>query len=297
MGAIPMVRSLLLTGLLATAASAQSIALKYSFQDGAEYRFNASSCNAEITVGWTSTLTALSLCPNTELKLWSTELECGDTASLTDVRYPSVPYAQLIAAGGTYAVKLAELPSFRFGDGGLVCGTEGTEKLHKLCGSVQVSSGLPGAACTVSQAKSLSLVYDTKPPDVPTIIAVAELDSALKVEFSAPTGSVVHLQSKAKGEVEFTNRASLAASAGAFLKIPDLRNGTTYEVRAQAEDTASNFSAWSEPVSATPRKTTGFWGAYRDDGGAQVGGCTAVHGLPLLLAGGLWLLRRKKRSR
>ncbi|MBS1149495.1 MAG: fibronectin type domain protein, partial [Myxococcaceae bacterium] len=70
--------------------------------------------------------------------------------------------------------------------------------------------------------------------------------------------------------------------------------GTTYDVQARGEDGAGNFSEPSALVAATPRLTRGFWATYRNAGGAEQGGCSAVHGLPLLLAGGLWLLRRKR---
>ena len=291
-----MVRSLFLLGLLATsAASAQTIALKYSFQDGTSYKFNASSCGAEIQVTWTSTIT-LGLCPNTELKLWATELECTDTPGAMDVKFTSVPFAQLATGTGTFGVKLAALPGFKYSDAGFDCGTELIERPHKICGSITLSSTtVIGGACTVKQAGSLILTYDTKPPGVPTITEINEQDGALQVKFTADSDtSVVHFDTRAQGTTDFVQKEEIATSAGSSIRLTGLTNGTTYDIQARAEDDAKNFSSPSDLIAATPRLTKGFWARYRDAGGTEQGGCQSVQGIPWLLAGGLWLLRRKR---
>jgi hypothetical protein len=291
-----MVRSLLLVGLLATsAASAQSITLKWTRQDADTIRFNASACNAQESVTWTNTATTLNLCLNTPLKLWSTELECTDNPSATDVQYDSVDSLELAMQTGTFQVPLAGLPGFKYGDAGVTCGQLDITKNHKICGSYQVNAATLGGACTIQQAKSLTLVYDTAPPGVPSIDEVSEQDGALLIKFTASTDSaVVHFDTRAQGTDLFVEKGSLATTAGSSIRISNLVNGTTYDLRARAEDAAGNFSEPSELVAATPRLTKGFWATYRDAGGSEKGGCQAVHGFPLLLAGGLWLMRRKR---
>lgn len=290
-----MVRALLLASLLSTpVAWGQAISLKYTTGDATTYRFNASACNAQVSVTWTSTI-VLGLC--SELKLWATELECGDAPGVTDVRFTSVSQSALAARTGDFQVNVIDLPGFKYTDAGVTCGSEGVEKAHKICGSVSVGGGTTTGACTIQQASSLTMTYDTRAPVAPVITSIVEQDSALLVKFTATADTtVVHVDAKKLGDATFTERGQLAVSTGTSIRITGLVNGTTYDVQTRAEDAALNISAPSEAFPATPRRTKGFWATYREAGGSETGGCSAVHGLPLLLAGGLWLLRRKKRS-
>lgn len=293
MAARPMVRSLFLFGLLATtAASAQAITLKYALVDTESYRFNATSCNAEVRVDWTSTIT-LNLC--SDMRLWVTELECGEKPGATDVSFTSVSQADLAKLTGNFNVKLSELPGFKYGDAGVICGTEGVEKSHRICGSVSVTN--LSSVCTVQSTSSLSAIYDTRPPVSPTIDEVNAQDGALALKVTASSDAIiVRVEVRPQGTADFVERASFSPTSGSSVRISGLTNGTTYDVQARSEDAASNRSAPSELVSGTPELTKGFWARYRDAGGAQQGGCQAVHGFPLLLAGGLWLLQRRKRK-
>lgn len=296
MAARPMVRTFfLVAAVAATASSAQTVTLKYAFQDATTYRFNKDSCTATVRVTWTSTLINT---PCSELQFWSTELECLDKPGATDKQYPSVSPADVIRKTGTtntFNVVLAELPGFFYSDAGVVCGSDLIDRPHKICGGFDVNGTGVAGTCTRQHASSLALIYDTRPPVAPTIDEVLEQDGALTFKFSASSDtSVVHFDLRAQGETEYAEKGQLATTSGSSIRIGALVNGTTYDVRARAEDGAKNFSAPSEVVAATPRLTKGFWARYRDAGGTQTGGCTAVHGLPLLLAGGLWLLRRKR---
>ena len=134
-------------------------------------------------------------------------------------------------------------------------------------------------------------------PVAPTIDAVAVQDSALLVKFSSTSAdtSVIHFYARAQGSTEFVEKGELASTAGSSIRISGLTNNTTYDIAATAEDAAKNVSDLSEIFSATPRLTKGFFARYRDAGGADKGGCQSVAGIPLLFAGGLWFLRRKRK--
>lgn len=284
----------LLVLLTAAAASAQGVSLKYSFQDATSYTFNASSCSGKVQVTWTSTIATLGY-PCTELKLWSTAGSCGDAPGASDVKYTSVSATDVLSLRtDSFDVPLGELPGFQGTDAGTVCGTEAAEVAHQLCGAISLPNGT-GGACTVSQASSLTLTYDTKPPAAPSIDSVGQQDSALKVTVTAQTDTVVvHVDVRAQGTAEYKEKGKILTASATSVTIPNLTNGTTYDVQARAEDAAGNISAPSEPMPGTPRRTLGLWARYTDAGGGQRGGCAATDGLPLLIAGGLWLLRRKR---
>src|SRR5688500_4097170 len=128
MAAEQMVRALLVVSLLSTSAAwAQSVTLEYATQDATTLRFNASACSTPVTVLWTSTVT-FGLC--SELKLWATELECTDTSGPNDFRFTSVSQLELAAGTGDFVVTPADLPAFKFGDAGVVCGTDAVERPH-----------------------------------------------------------------------------------------------------------------------------------------------------------------------
>ncbi len=292
-----MMRSLFLLSLLtATVSAAQGVKLSYETVDVTTKRFNANDCNLNVTVNWTNTALGLGLCANTDLKVWASELECQDSAGTTDVVFNTISSSELSAGVGTFTVAVAELPGFKYSDAGVQCGTDGVERSHRLCGAYRINgTGIPGSACTVSQTNSLSLIYDTKAPVAPTITVDVQ-DSALLVKFKAsPDTTVIHVYTREQGTAAFIEKAQLATASGSSIKVSGLTNDTTYDVMARSEDAAGNFSENSELFSATPRLTLGFYGRYRSAGGTDTAtGCSAINGLPFLLACGLWLLRRKR---
>lgn len=287
--------ALLSFGLLASAASAQSVSLKYSSQDATTYTFNAGSCTSKVQVTWS--LGSSIYTPCSDLTFWSTAGACGETPGASDVRYQTVTQADAIALRtDTFDVPLGELPGFKGAtDAGTTCGTEAIEVPHQICGAVKFPTGTAGA-CTVSQASSLTLTYDTKPPVSPVIESVGAQDGALKVKVSATSETqTVHVDVREQGSADFREKAKITIASSTTATVSGLVNGTTYDVQARAEDAAGNISAPSELAAGTPRRTLGFWARYQDAGGGQRGGgCAATDGLPLLIAGGLWMLRRKR---
>ncbi len=292
-----MVRAFLIAGLLATtAATAQTITLRATGSTTDTVRFNAKACGNDLSITWTSTvIVGLTGCTD-PLTVWATEGECGDVAGAGDVRFTDVPLATVLTKRtDSFIIHLDQLPAFKYGDAGVVCGTDSVEKPHKICGAYKTSSGVVGSTCSVQHATALNVIYDTLPPVAATIDAVSPQDSALKLKFTASSDTFsVHFDARAQGDADFTERALVEVTTGSGATIKNLANGTTYDLRARSEDSAGNVSEPSEIVSATPRRTAGFWTQFRNDGGTEQGGCSAIHGFPVALAGGLWLLRRKR---
>ena len=288
-----MVRAFLIVGLLgATAAQAQTVTLRATGRTTDTVRFNAAACSNDLSITWTSTLlTAL----GTPLRLWSTTGECGDNPTGTDVPYTDVPALTVQSLRtGSFILHLSGLPSFVGGDAGVVCGTESVERTNRICGSYTPVASF-GTTATIQRATLLTVIYDTLPPVSPTIDAVSEQDTALKLQFTVSSDTfAVHFDARAQGQADFTERVDVQVTTGKGATIDHLINGTTYDLRARAEDSAGNISEPSEIVSATPRHTSGFWTQFRRDGGSEQGGCSAAYPVPVALAAGLWLLRRKR---
>lgn len=285
-------RSVFATFLLfASAASAQTVALDYAFQESDKFTFNNNACADKVQVTWTATSTALYA---SELRLWATTGECGDSPVAGDFSFDSVAQTDLtLVRTSTFDVTFTDLPGLKgTADAGTVCGTEGVELTHRICGSVQINSGV--GTLTYSRTSSLSLIYDALPPKVPVIEKVTEQDSALKVEVSATAEtSVVHVDVRAFGQTEFAEKGQVIIASATSVTLQNLNNGTTYDIRARAEDAAGNFSVPTELASGTPRQTFGFFARYREAGGGERG-CAVAGGVPLAIAVGLWILRRKR---
>jgi uncharacterized protein (TIGR03382 family) len=75
--------------------------------------------------------------------------------------------------------------------------------------------------------------------------------------------------------------------------VSGLTNGVTYFVRLVAEDAANNVSDPSNVETGTPQASSGFFGAYRADGGPPPG-CSAAPGAVVLALAALWLARRRR---
>ncbi len=278
------------------------------------YTFGAAGCTTSVSVVWNSNSALIQAClttPPLELKLWSTESTCGDKPQAGDTLYETVAATSFSTPPKTssFEVKIGELPGFLStnADGGspVTCDdTRGQTKTHWVCGSVAYlpPNGL-GVGCgteTFAHARGLKLVYDTKPPELPTFDLEAQ-DAAIVVRFKVGTDAQkVQVEMRtlstdggetgydAAGETEATNSS---------LRIEKLANGTTYEVRMRAVDEVGNVSDPSEAQQVTPVLTQGYWGRYRAADGDEQGGCsTTAFSLPWLFAA-LVLRRQRRHSR
>lgn len=257
-----------------------------------------SSCGTQRALFWIWNQVTPQACDN--LRIWATSGgECGAEPKSGDKEYDSIPFIQLTTLrSGQFTITINELPGFAAGTS-TPCGSATANVTHRICASVRTAIQCNGFQAATAQVASpaLRLVYDVEPPNAPVISSLTAQDKALKVGYSvsSDTTELVPLV-RAQGETEFRRRSAEAVSSGKELIIDSLLNGTTYEVVLRARDGAGNESVDSELNAGTPIRTIGFWGAFRDAGGTETGGCSLAPGQALgLLALTFWISRRRFR--
>jgi hypothetical protein len=290
-------------GVLAQPTTTQPLTLRAGSDNTDTYRIGKSDCSLALAVTWRNQGIVGFVCSS--LRLWSTEGECSDKPGTGDVSYDDVPASTLMAAGraDSFSVRIAELPGFKTGTM-TPCGSDGLTKTHKVCGALETAQTTCGFGTQPTlRASALKVVYDTVPPSAPNVTGSSALDSSVTLEFSADSDAVFIVpEHRVKGADEWITGSEVAVSAGR-VQVKALNNGTTYELRLRARDAApstgsgsGNVSEPSTIVEATPIKTVGFWGAYRQAGGTDPGGCASAAGLlPALLVFLPWRRRRAGR--
>lgn len=266
------------------------------------YTFGAAECNDAIVLRWSNTLTTLSQCGVNPLKLWSTAGECGDTPGAADTVYDEVQGIQWLAMPqGTFTVEISELPDFKTvpADGGIPCGAAVPfSKQHKVCGAIVYGNAIGNCVSMLTaKANSFKLVYDTVPPNPPTVGESSAQDKAVRVAFTVGSDTdVVLIEVKGPSDLDFREAGESAASNN-YIRAEGLENNVTYDVRLRARDAAGNVSVPTDPpIQLTPVLTLGFWARYKLAGGTDPGnGCSTGAGLmPLLL--GVFALRRARKQ-
>lgn len=257
-----------------------------------------SSCGTQRALFWIWNQVTPQACDN--LRIWATSGgECGAEPKMGDKEYDSIPFIQLTTLrSGQFTINVDDLPGFAPGTS-TPCGGTSTNVTHRICASVRTAIQCGGFQNATAQVASpaLRIVYDVTPPNAPVISSLTAQDKALKVGYSvsSDTTEVVPLV-RAQGETEFRRRSVETVSSSKEIIIDSLLNGTTYEVVLRARDGAGNESTDSELNAGTPIRTIGFWGAFRDAGGTETGGCSFAPGPALgLLALTFWLSRRRFR--
>ncbi len=284
--------------LTATAAWSQTAVFQISLPNNEiDVRLKRTPCDDTHTVSWTYNSTA-AVCD--DLHFWIAD-SCADTVPTDVTIIKTVSKAEVTSSrGGTVSFSVSDLPIFQKGTA--TCPADGTEVTYKLCGLVPTPGGVVGDCSTnsrVPQKSSISVTYDAKPPDAPSIDSVSPLDQALSVRLSVPSDA-----SRARVHVEKADgtgaRTVEQASGLTLFKVDGLENNVTYQVTATAVDAADNESAVSEMLEGTPIHTLGFFDKYVGEGGQETGGCGAAAGG--LTGGGVmavlafWLSSRRKRS-
>ncbi len=278
------------------------------------YTYN-SGCDTAISVEWLYTPALAigfgNLCGN--LNLWATTGECGDSpnTSIGDLTFDSasnVPGVQVqLLKSQSFTVTPSALPSFTvtaLPDGGMTsantCGAQGVTVTNKICGSIQTSLTACGfsTSTTYQHATPLVMTYDTQPPSAPVIGDASPQDSAASISFTATSdaASVTALY-RVTGTTDFTGSTDPVTSTVGTVTIPNLINGTSYDVELTASDAAGNVSTPSAIKSVIPVHTVGFFGTARANGSTEQGGCSATGSLlPLAgLALALALIRKSRR--
>jgi hypothetical protein len=272
--------------LAPAAAGAQTITISTPISPGlATYTFTDASCANTLSLQWTYTTLGYQL--SAPLKLWATAGTCGDAPLEADKRYDDVPYTTvLLNKTGTFSVVIADLPGFNGatvdgGSAGIACGEQGVTKTQYVCGASAYLLGTYATTTSPLQATSLALVYDTQPPEPPSITSASGVDGTIKVAFTASSDSarvLAELDGPADGG--FVEVGSNLASAGT-MTLTGLLNGVSYQLRLRATDTAGNLSGPSPEVTVVPIPTCGFFCVLHDAGITETGGgCAAAPAPP-----------------
>jgi hypothetical protein len=270
------------------------------------FTFGAADCATPISIQWTNTLLInLTSCGANPLKMWVTAGECRDEIGLNDSALEDIDAVTLntVRQGRFNVTPIKDFPDFKTTtttDGGTLqqCGSmEPFTKQHRICGSVAYKLN-SGFGCTgdntFQTATSLKVVYDSEPPSAPTITDYAAQDEAVKVGFTVDSDtSVVLLEVMGGKYTDFTQIKDGSAS-NSSIKGDGLENNVMYQVRLRARDAAGNTSEPSPEISATPIKTLGFYGYYKDLGGTDQGCSVGMGLMPLLLTA--FALRRLRRK-
>jgi hypothetical protein len=154
-------------------------------------------CDDLVQAAWNTSLQGVAC---SDLVFWLSEPECAETppassdASASRVQTVAQETWSLQNQGAfTFAVK--DLPAFKYSStadgGGIACGAA-EERTYRLCAHFQVDASGYANCASKSNAKMLqppTVTYDGEPPAPPTLEALAELDGALSVSFTAPSCS------------------------------------------------------------------------------------------------------------
>jgi hypothetical protein len=283
------------TGLMTLWAASTALGqLSFTVDGDDTLRLGAAACGTQ-TVTWTlATSTSLTaLCSS--MHVWLTKGQCGDEADTSaDLVLSDVDSSSFSARTGTLDVDLDEaftqLQS-------VTCGTtRGVEPTVRVCGSILTYATTTGCSSSnVLRGTALSITYDAKAPDAPTIDSVEGLDGSLRVTYSAPSADSVTSQARAQGDADFVPNATDSTVDGA-LKLTGLSNRTTYDVQLFAVDSVGNTSAASAIASGTPIPTLGFFAQYKAAGGSEQGCQGATGALSSALPAWLLWVRRRRRA-
>jgi len=284
-----------LTLFTASAALAQPIVL--SIPNKTSLRVGMNSCDEEQVVTWTFGGAANAVC--SDLRLWIVSgSSCGDEPSSTSKDLGTINKNTFPGQSpGTVKFLVKDLPGWT---AELACGAAGREDVYRVCAAYKRGTGVVTACDTSSPEKDdYEVVYDSKPPDAPTIDNVAALDKALSVRVSTPTDtSELRLTvTRADGTGSRTLKQPVDQP---LFRVENLENNVTYSLTAVAVDAAENSSAASASAQGTPIPTRGFFDRYVEANGQEMGGCgAAAGGLTggwVLAVLGFWLSSRRNRS-
>jgi hypothetical protein len=128
-------------------------------------------------------------------------------------------------------------------------------------------------------ASELNFVYDTKPPTAPVITGSTATNGTAKIAFTVNSDAANVIATTAEvfdgGKGDSVDHPQDIASTGS-IKITGLVDNHAYQVTLRFIDAAGNVGPESDSIVVTPIPTHGFWGAYRDAGGFDEGGCSAA---------------------
>lgn len=290
-------RSLLIALTLCTASAALAQPIVLSVPNKTSIRVGMNSCGDSQVVTWTYNGTTVAC---TDLRLWLVSgTSCGDEPTGTYKDLGTINKNDLpTQRTSTVTFQVNQLPGWT---AELACGAAGREDAYRVCAAYKSGTGAI-SACDSStvQKDDFELVYDSKPPDAPTIDNVAALDEALSVRVSTPTDANELKLTIVRADGTGSSRSLRQSVDQPLFRVENLENNVPYTLTATAIDAASNESAASASATGTPIFTKGFFDQYVTAGGQEMGGCgAAAGGLTggwVLAVLGFWLSSRRNRS-
>ncbi|WNG35355.1 hypothetical protein F0U61_18025 [Archangium violaceum] len=296
-------RTLLLTAALLMSSAAFGQIQIQTLNNSDTLSVGPRLCGTNVSFNWAMSFVP---CDSAPLDLWLTvDSSCKETADeQTGATFPldSIPYTTIVNQNrqGQSTFPVSSLPIFSSGDGGVGCGAQGISQTVRLCASAPQTDSL-GYSCSSTRARvqsPLKITYDTKAPEAPTLTKVSGLDQAIRVEVSAPDDANRVRVVVLRDDTEITSRTE-GVDVGP-IRVENLENEVTYQVRAYAIDEADNESEQFATGQGTPTRSLGFYEYYLEAGGTETGGCGAtgggLAGGAVLAVLGIWLSSRRNRS-
>jgi uncharacterized protein (TIGR03382 family) len=295
--------------VVASPALAQSVSLAFGSGSATSFPFNQASCNnnSSYIITWTATglgsgnacanmqifVTNAQSCPNSPNTGGSADAGSGTP----DLIIGTVDLATLATGSGTIqAQRLRDMPGL-----GGSC-PDGVNVTNAVCASVQTRAvGATSCDTVQTSTTNLTLQYDAKPPDPPSMNLLAQ-DAKIVVQLG-PQGETLQRYETQYAEAPpgdagpvWRQGPNLEATKTS-VSITGLTNGQEYLVQARSVDVVDNVSAYTAPLSATPEASNGFWGEYKDAGGHELGGCSATGAAVPSVVGALAVLVALMRRR
>ena len=158
---------------------------------------------------------------------------------------------------------------------------DGQDITNAVCASLSYrATGSTSCDSNLTSSTTLTLHYDAKPPVPPGMNVLAQ-DSKIVVQLDPQGETLLRYEIQYAeappndGGPDWRQATNLEATKTSE-SITGLTNGVVYLVRAQSIDEVENPSGYTDPQSATPQASNGFWGEYKDAGGHELGGCNVA---------------------
>jgi len=247
--------------------------------------FNQGSCNSNNSyiVTWTSSgLSSGNACGNTQIFLTNSQ-SCPDTPNTTGADGGSQDLVIGTIDINTIATGSGTIPSQRMRDMPGLGGNcpDGQDITNAVCASLSYrATGSTSCDSNLTSSTTLTLHYDAKPPVPPGMNVLAQ-DSKIVVQLDPQGETLLRYEIQYAeappndGGPDWRQATNLEATKTSE-SITGLTNGVVYLVRAQSIDEVENPSGYTDPQSATPQASNGFWGEYKDAGGHELGGCNVA---------------------
>jgi MYXO-CTERM domain-containing protein len=145
---------------------------------------------------------------------------------------------------------------------------------------------------------SVTLTAQLEAAPIPTSVSAAPRSNALDVSWTAGSsnGVTIHHYVATATDPDGVSKTGTTGDATTSVTVGGLKNNVAYTVTVHSVSLGGNASAESAAAPGTPLPSDDFWKWYKDQGGAETGGCStgAAGGLALLGVASLLAFRRRR---